>query len=122
MPRFLIAAAACLLMSASTSPLPGGLGPVVGVTVHVQDAQGERLDGVRIKATSLEREEVLLEDSVTALDGRGEVKVLTLHQFSIRAELKGFVPVTLGPTYPTLQQHLTVVMNRADDRQFVPLR
>jgi hypothetical protein len=117
-----VAIAACLLVSASSSSSPGGIGPVVAVTVHVRDAQGERLDGVRIRATSLDREEVLLEDSVTASDGRGEVKVLSLHKFSVIAELKGFVPVTLGPTYPTLHQHLTVVMNRADDRQFVPVR
>jgi hypothetical protein len=122
MRKLVLALTACLLVSVSTSTLPGGIGPVVNVTVYVRDAQGEVLDGVRIKATSLNREEVLLEDSVTVSEGRAEVKVLSLNKFSIVAELKGFVPVTLGPTYPSLHQHLTVVMNRAEDRQFVPVR
>lgn len=120
--RIVIASAAYLPMGASPSPLDGGVGPAVVVTVDVRDARGARLDGVRIRANSIDREEVLLEDRATTADGSGEVRVLTLHRFSIVAELEGFVPVTLGPTFPSLHQHLAVVMNRADDRQFVPLR
>ena len=122
MGKVLVAFISFLLLAPSVVPLRGGVGPVLNVTVEVRDTQGGPLDGVALTARSTDREEVLLQDTVRSVDGRGNVKVLTLHRFSIGAQLRGYVPVTLGPTYPSWQQHLTVVMNRADDRQFVPLR
>jgi len=77
---------------------------------------------VVLTAKSLDRDDVLLQDTARTVDGNAEVKVLTLHQFSIGAQLRGYVPVTLGPTYPAWQQHLSVVMNRPDNRRFVPIQ
>ena len=80
------------------------------MTVEVRDIQGEQLDGVALTARSIDRERVLPEDSVRSVNGRGSLKVFTLHRFSIGAQLRGYVPVTLGPTYPSWQQHVTVVI------------
>src|SRR5262249_53557904 len=100
--RLVVVLASCLLLAVSVAPVWGGIGPVMTVAIDVQDSQGEPLDGVALVAKSLQREEVLLEDSAHTVRGSGALKVLTLHRFSIGAQLDGYIPVTLGPTYPSL--------------------
>ena len=111
---------ACLVASPAPDP---SVGMTLSVYVKVRDVAGEPIQGVKVVARSRQGDEVLLTTrETTSADGVAEVTVLALHEYSIAADSVGFVPVVVGPTYPNLRQRLAVVMNRTEERQFVPLR